>query len=413
MASYRAFPRRGWALVTRVIYLVAAATTTGSLAGFLLIVFANIVGAEVLSDLWQEAHGDAVMRVGISVTSITAVVSIGLVVVFLGLSRLEYARQLAVVAERDGQMLLPVPRELTMLRSTNPFLSQYFFTLFFVIIDAFMLLILGLALGETFRYNPVSAREGLNVLLGLAAIGVLTVLLLVLAHLVWLRQWKQYSSSAMNVWGPLEKTAESRLRAQLPSNAMSARRTPARASVIKGSTIALAVAGVVFMLGVYLRQPGRRAATRVYDESGEAFIDLLIATSSAVSFAAFIALLLTLLAVFVSSVRRLSRLRAIAEGRTTAVEREGYRSMKRGKSLAAFHDLLAQSWPGETVGRILVGIGWGTAPFFAVTQQAVPMAWPEWTVPTLVITGAVGVVILSWSDGAAARSRNRLLQAWS
>jgi len=142
LASYREFPRRGWALITRILYLVAAATATGSLIGFLLIVFVSIVGTEVVGFLWRDVSGDAMMRAGISVTSITGVASIGLVVVFLGLSRLAYARQLASIAEREGHVALPLPRELTVLRLTNPFFPQYFFTLFFVIIDPLMLLAL-------------------------------------------------------------------------------------------------------------------------------------------------------------------------------------------------------------------------------------------------------------------------------
>ena len=119
MASYREFPRRGWALITRVIYLIAAATTTGSLVGFLLIVWANIVGAEVLGGLWSEANGDALMRTGIVVTSITAAISIGLVTYFLSLSRATYARQLGAAAVHVGELGIPPRRELAMLRSVN------------------------------------------------------------------------------------------------------------------------------------------------------------------------------------------------------------------------------------------------------------------------------------------------------
>jgi len=169
----------------------------------------------------------------------------------------------------------------------------------------------------------------------------------------------------------------------------------------------------VFLLGVYLRKPGRRADPRVYDEPGEAFIDLLIATSSVVTIVAFIALFFALLAAFWANIRLLNRLRSVAEGRVMAVEREGYRSNKRGKTLAGFHELLAQTWPGHTVASVLVGLGWGTVPFFIVTGETIPGIWPEWTVPVLAILGALGVAVLVWSDGAAARSRNRLLEAWS
>ena len=413
MASYREFPRRGWALITRVIYLIAAATTTGSLVGFLLIVWANIVGAEVLGGLWSEANGDALMRTGIVVTSITAVISIGLVTYFLSLSRATYARQLGAAAVHDGELGIPPRRELAMLRSVNPFIPLYFFSLYFVIFDALALLILGLALGETFRYNEESAREGLNVFVSLAALGVIVVLIFLLAHFVGLRTWKRYTAIAMEVWAPRIATADSRLRAGIPTQAMSARLTPLRALVIRGSSITLAISSAAFLLGVYLRKPGRRAPTQYYDEPVERFIDFLVAASSVITMAALVVLLLALLVAFFSNTRQLLRLRGFADGTILPTEREGYRRKKRGKSLTAFQDLLAQSWPGQQVGSILVGIGWGTAPFFSVTGATVPVAWAEWTVPTLLILGALGTGVLLWSDGAAARSRNRLLEAWS
>lgn len=413
MASYREFPRRGWALFTRIAYLGSAAITAGSVIGFLFLVFMGIVGEEVLLDLWTSGNWDPVFRAGVGATGITIALGAGLVVTFLGLSRYTYANQLARLSSPEVELTVPLPRELDGFQGPHPFSPLFIFSIFFLIIDGFILIILALALGETFRYNPESAGEGFTVFLILAGLGVVVVVLCVVANLIGKPQWIVATALITSRWQAARPLAESRLKAGIPRFALAIRKKRSVAArALRASAVSLAIAGVIFMIGVFIRKPGRRADLRYYDEPGEAFIDFLIGVSAVATAIALTVLLAALLGAWGAQIAELSRLRSIADGRMVPVSRAGYRNLTGKAAVVRLHDVFARPWPGQLVGAVLVGLGWGNAPFFVVTQQVVPGTWPDWMLTVLLVIGAIGVVVLVWSDGAAARSRNRLLLAW-
>jgi hypothetical protein len=167
------------------------------------------------------------------------------------------------------------------------------------------------------------------------------------------------------------------------------------------------------MAALFMRKPGRRSDIRYFDAPGETLIDVLISLSGVITLLCVAVLLLLGVHGLVGHIRTLGRLRRVAEGRIVPFGL-GTTERKSTRKAAAqrYEDVLNTPWPTQTIGAILVGLGWGNAPLVYVTEQALPGTWPSWLLVAQLAVGAAGLILLALSEGAGARYRNVLRAAW-
>ena len=410
MPTFHEYSRRGWALISQIAYVVAVSVASGAAIGFLVLVYLGVVGPEILSGMWSSGSWDPVWRAGVGAVGIVIVAAAGIAVTFFCIARLAFAQQLARTAS-SGERRVPSEKTLAMLELPHPFASIYIFALLFLVIDGFFLLLLGLALGETFRHNVESAREGSGVFFILLGAAVLMVFLMVLARFAWKRMWTTATILTSAAWPPpLVKQALARI--DLPKFAFEKRVKSLANWFSRAGGLTLVISGAIFMLAVWIRQPGRFAETRYYDDPGEAFIDFLVWVSAVFTSVALVTLTGALLAHLARYIRDRRRLAQIADGLRVAERRRGYKTLDRGDSEMAYADFMAGPSPAAIVGATLVGLGWGNVPFFAATNNVVNGAWPDWVIPTFVALGIAGAGLLLWANSMSVRYKNRLRAAW-
>lgn len=410
MPTFHEYSRRGWALISHVVYVVAVSVASGAVTGFLVLVYLGVVGPEILSGLWSSGSWDPVWRAGIGAVGIVIVAAAGIAVTFFCIARLAFAQQLANTAS-SGEHRVPSEKALGMLELPHPFASIYIFALLFVVIDGFFLLLLGLALGETFRHNVESAREGSLVFFILLGAAVLMVFLVTLARFVWKRMWTTATILISAAWPP-PLVKQARARIDLPKFAFEKRVKSPASWFSRAGGLTLIISGAIFTLAVWIRQPGRFAETRYYDDPGETFIDFLVWVSAVGTSVALITLTGALIAHLAQYIRDRRRLSHIAEGLRATELRKGYTRLNRSDSEKAYADFMSGPSPTAIVGATLVGLGWGNVPFFVATNHVLTGAWAGWVIPTFVALGIVGVGLLLWANSASARYKNRLRAAW-
>ncbi|MGV8883387.1 MAG: hypothetical protein ACOH19_14655 [Rhodoglobus sp.] len=403
--------RRGWALISWVIYVTASACAYASVAGLLVALVANLAVKEVFGtefvqpdDLWR-------MEIGVSALAFSGFLAVALL--FLSLSRLAYVRQLARTTQReDSADQIPGPRAQRIIALTSPFGGFYILAAYFLLFGVGGAVILSFTLAETARSNPESAREGQGVLTLIVAIIVLLVLLLVAAGLLWSPQWRLAVAQCSSTWSPERvRTAEKQARNRVPNGALQNSSSFIKLRRFLG--VALGISGLLFMAATFMRKPGRRADIRYFDTPGETLIDVLVGLSGVVTLLCIAVLLLWGVHGLVSHIHALGRLRGVAEGRIIPVG-SGTTEGKNARKAAAqrYEDVLSTPWPAQTLGATLVGLGWGNAPLVYATEQALPGSWPSWLFATQVAIGAGGIILLALSDAAGARYRNVLRAAW-
>lgn len=405
------YPRRGWALISWVLYVVASAAAYASVAGFLVVLVGNQIVQEVFGPEFIQA--DDLWRLEIGASALAFSAFLGLAVVFLSLSRLAYVRQLARAAQREGSTeRIPGPRAQKIMALTTPFGGFYILAGYFLLFGIGAVIIFSLSLPETARSNPESAREGQAVLTLVIAILVLLVLLLVAAGLLWSPQWRLAITQSSFVWTPERVlVAKKQARNRLPSGALHGSSGFSRLRRIVG--VALGISGVLFIVATYMRKPGRLADTRYFDPPGEILIAVLVGVSGIITLFCIAALVLLAVHELLRHIRALRRLRGIAEGQIVMVG-SGPRDRKTARKAAAqrYEDVLSGPWPTQAIGAVLVGLGWGNAPLVHFTEQALPGSWPSWLLATQLAVGAAGVILLGFSDSRGARHRNVLRSAW-
>lgn len=371
----------------------------------------NLTVREVFGTEFTQS--DELWRMEIGVAALAFSGFLALAVILISLSRLAYARQLARTAQReDSADKIPGPRAQKIMALASPFGGFYILAAYLLLFGIGAVVIFSFSLPETARHNPESAREGQGVLTLIIAIIVFTVLLIIAASVLWSPQWKLAGAQARSVWTPERVlSATKHARNRLPHGALYQPSSFGRLRRALG--IALAISGLLFMAALFMRKPGRRSDIRYFDAPGETLIDVLISLSGVVTLLCVAVLLLLGVHGLVSHIRSLGRLRGVAEGRivpfgSAITERKSTRKAAAQR----YEDILSAPWPTQSLGAVLVGLGWGNAPLVYVTEQTLPDTWPSWLFATQLAVGAVGVIVLALSDGAGARYRNVLRAAW-
>lgn len=404
---FREIPRRGWALAADVVATSATATAAGAAAAFLVLVFFGVVAEEGFLGIWTEFDLDPVWRAGIGAAGIVVLVAGGVAALFTGLSGLATAGLLADAAERDRSQVAGWSIRRVLERS-DPFEAFVGFAIVFLVLDVLGLVAVVYGLAETTRYNSEGAGEGFVALAVLLAAGLVTVLLLFVRKSIWESEWDARVARARGAWNaaiPKAIDAERRRRSR-PAEPVE---TPAPERGLRSVaglgwrifTGVGGVAGAVFLVALYLRQPCRQCDERTYDHAGEAIIDVLARFAGPAALLALVGLALSLVALWAADVLRMARLaRRAAEGTPAPPADE----------LAA---ALTGVWPGRSAGVAIVATAWGVAAVaLGVHLAGSGAGWLVLTVPATIV-GALGVVLLVVSESRAAAVRNRLREAWS
>ena len=392
---YRDIPARGFARFARVLMLAAFAVTGGSVVGFLVVLFTAIAGGELDPVAWS-GDVDAMLRQSIGAAALSIGASLGVGAFAQGAYRMLFVRQLARAAEADPRRVVAWNTRRLLILPT-PFLGTYIYGFYFLVMGIIAIIINALVVstGE----SDVAA----TILIIEVALWLLMAAFLLLVWRVGEPAWKRADDRVSEAWGlggrlPM-RMRQPRGKQRTDGDARALRRAARRIAIVG------AVAGVVgagtFMIAVSLRQPCRRCDQRSYAEPGERVIDALVAFAIPFTTVAVLAAVLALVAIWLSGVLEASGASSLAQARSDAPEHEVLDRLFNGW------------WPGTTAGLAMVGLGWGFAPVLAGADLAAPGILPPALIPTLIGVGAVGIALIWWSEGAAARSRNRLREAWA
>lgn len=406
---FRELPRRGWALVAGTVAGAAGAIAAGAGIAFLAMVAFGFLIDEAFHGLFSSSGWDAALRAGVGVTALVIVGALGVCAVFVSLARLATAEQLARAAEREPAAI-PGWSTRQVVESRDPFGALVGFAIIFLIVDAVAVLLLALALGETFRDNPESAWEGTGILAVLIALGGATVLAVVLRRRSWQPRFADAVARARAAWEPHLPTAyaSDRERRRLLDPAavpppVAARRleTAARRGLRIGGPL-LAAATAICLVTLFARQPCRFCDERRYGDAGEATVDVLAQVSAAALGVATLVMLLAVVAGWASRMLVVAHLTRRAETRQHPAP--------DADSLAP---AFAATWPLREAGLALVAFGGGVVPL-AVTGALV--GGFDAGSAVAIVSGAVGVagvVLLATSESHAARARTRMRDAWA
>lgn len=403
---FRDIPPRGWARVISVVALAGIAIAGGAALGFVAMVVTGVVAEEVFPGVWGAGEWDAVLRASVGVAALTIVGALGSWAVADALSSLATAHELARHAERDPSTIAAWDRRRAA-TGTDPFGALAGFSVVFLAVGGIAILVLGLALSETSRYNPESAIEGLAVLGSVMGAVFAIILALALRATVWLPRWRRAVERIDAAWtGQRMADAAAEERRRRPAgepfelSAVAAVLRKAAGLGTRVSSFVAAIAGISFLIGLYGRQQCRTCDPVRYDEPGEWVIDALMSIAGP---GAVIAALFILASLALGWVARVLEFRALRR------RAEAGRGTPGGELLTR---VLTRGWPGTNAGLALVGTGWGLAPIIATAATVAPTTVPGWLPIAFAALGILGVVVLAWSEGAAARSRNRLRAAW-
>ena len=395
MPADLARPAHRAARLAQVLMLSGFAVAGGSGAVFLAVAFAMVAGGEVDPMTWGSGVIDVMMRQSVGAAAIAIGVSLGVGALAQGAFRLLYVQQLAREAESepDGRARLS-DRQIILIQ--GPFFGTWIYGVYFLVFGGIAIIIFALALGGG-PDDPFS-----QFMLGAAI--VLTLLmagLMALTATAGTRAWNRATARILAAWGQTPPMALGRSddgEASIGRGTSALRRVARRTGVSAG--VAAIVASATFMIGLHARQPCLRCEERFYDEVGENAIDVLMTIAIPFSAFAVVVALLSLITLWLASVREWVTVARLARARADAPDGD------------VLDRLLYGWWPGSTAGVVLVAIGWGAAPVIIGADLAAPGILSESLVPVLLVVGAVGVVVLWWAVGAAARSQNRLREAW-
>lgn len=390
MTEYRDIPPRGPAWLTSALSISAFAAAGGFAIGFLALAFIAVAGVDRMvwgTDVPDTMLAGAVGWAGIGVAACLAIGGLMLSAYYLA-----YARQLAREAEAHPTRV-PTWRVRLKLISTIPFMGIY--------VVAGWSIGLGVAAALLFVAVPGEGSDyGFDIRLAFAT-AVATVVamtgLLVLVATVGKPAWRDAIERASAMW----RTSE--LVAVLPPEpdpmavpdedqsavGGAARRLKRIARAITRVSLAAAIAGgASFLVGSF-------------GAPGETFVDVMKTIALTSTIVAIVVLALALLTEWVEDV--------VVQAGLARLARDG----SPRPPDAVLGTALAAEWPGMSAGVALVVVGLGIGGSFGLAGLATPGILPPALVTVLLALGVVGVVVIAWSVGAAARSRNRLRAAWS
>ena len=405
MTEYRDIPPRGLAWLTSALSISAFAAAGGFGLGFLALAFIGVAGVELAPMVWGSGVLDTMLRGTVGLVGIGLAACLGIGGLMLSAYYLAYARQLAREAEAHPTRVPPWRVRLKLI-STIPFMGIYVVAGWGIGLGVLAALLFLAVAGE-----PSSDSFDIRLAFAIAVASVVGMIgLLVLVATVWKPAWRDAMERASAMW------RKSELVAVLPPEpdpmavpdedqravGAAARRLKRIARAVARVGLASAIAGgASFLVGVWLRQPCRNCDQNSYSAPGETFVDVLMT----------IALMFTIVAVVVLA------LALLTEWVEDVVVQTGLARLARDGSPrppdAVLGTALAAEWPGMSAGVALVVVGLGIGGSFGLAGLAAPGILPSALATVLLALGVVGVVVIAWSIGAAARSRNRLRAAWS
>lgn len=376
--------------------LAAYSVTGGSAAGFLLLVLGGVAGGELDPVGWS-GKLDTMFVQSVASSAISIGVSLGIGAFAQGAYRMLFARQLARAAEADPRQVVAWSTRRLLLLPT-PFFGTYIYGFYFLAMGIIAIIINAFVVGS--GESDIAA----TILIGEITVWVLMAAFLLIVWRAGEPSWKRRQARASEAWGlggrrpmggrPMMGRRQPRGERHADGDARALRRAARRIAIV--GSVAGVVGGGTFMIAVSLRKPCRRCDQRSFAEPGERAIDAIVAFAIPFTVVAVLAAVLALVVVWLSGVLE-------ASAAVSLPEAPGHDVLDR---------LLNGWWPGTTAGLAIVVVGWGFAPVLAGAGLAVPGILPPALIPTLIGVGAAGAVVLWWAEGAAARSRNRLREAW-
>lgn len=400
MAVYRDHPRTGGALVAHVVSLTGLAIAAGAGAFFLLILITALVGEEAFG--LDYAPFDPIVRASVGLVSLKLVAGLGIGVYALALRRAATARQLADAARTDPDRV-GTWADRRDLEIAGPFAAATTFTWFYVGAVVLAAILFVVALAETFRYNPSSAWEGVGVLVVILITGAVVAALGLVVRFVLRPRYRDAKSWVELEWDARARSAATRDERQ--TRAASAAEPVefggahlAFASITRIASVVTPIVGaagfVLFLAGVFLRQPCRRCDQIYWGQPVESVIDVLVVIGGPLLILAALIGIVAALAALARLVLERRMLRHLAE---TGAPRP---------RPAQLIEHLTQDGPGMWAGAALVGAS-VPAIVVAVLASAPVVAG------VLVGVAAVGVAVTAWSVGADGRLRLLMREAWA
>lgn len=175
-----------------------------------------------------------------------------------------------------------------------------------------------------------------------------------------------------------------------------------RFRVLNAAGAAVGVGAFVFFGGVFMRQPGRFAEQREYDDAGERAIDGLLLTGTTIMAVAVVVLLLGG-AVLIAWA-------AIAQGRAVRALERGERVRLEVIDAIILDDspLERVAWALGVAAWLVLALGW--APGWAGTVESAERAAPLRAAEALIAPGIAGIA-LAWLLGSVGAWRSRRRRA--
>ncbi len=396
---------------------VARTVMTSAGLGFLVLLGAWLTLEEGFPDVWRDQHLDPVSRA--SIAYVSAVLAIGGVLYALSsaASRTLLGRRLDRLA---GTAPEQVPVRSVRARALGDDVTP---TAPLVGLCVALLVVVGLAVlmvAPVMIFASGMVTTGLVVLAGAAVLAALVGFTLSALKGRGRRAWARVSDRPRQAWNDrvvraavrteeqLRPSAERTIELGRPHRLTSRSQKPL--SVIGG--VLLGAAPVVGFVAVFLRQPGRNADTRFYDEKGESAIDVIITSGAVLALTGAAVLLLALAATTVVRARERSTLRRHARAEDAGTWRPDDAFLRRhldGPPLL---------WAG---GVLVLGLATVAAPaVLALLQVTNDPAHPLTTYRgTIETTGAaslalalLGTVALTAGMPTGRRFRQLLRETW-
>lgn len=378
--------------------------TTAISAGafFLAVVVIALVGDEAFHSDYIPL--DELTRAAVGLLAALIIAGLGVAGFALGARRTAFARQLEREAEREPHRV-GTWLDRRDIEAESPFGNFFVFLWFFIGIAALGLLIMVLALVETMRYNPESAAEGWAIFGVLGGAAVIVGLAGAVARGVLVPRFRDAAGMVVVHWRSQERALATRAERDAQNGASTvdfgAGRRIAERVVHWAVRIAPPLAGVgfvIFMAGVWLRQPCRNCDERYWDEPVEDLIDGLVTIGGPLLIAAALVGLVSVAATWVALVIERATILRLLE--------DGGRSPRPAQLLPH----LTQPGPLPLLGIALVAAGVPPAVVLAIGPGGDPTR--SAIAGILGLLAVIGVALIWLGEGVDGRFRNRIREAW-
>ncbi|WBU37523.1 hypothetical protein [Homoserinibacter sp. YIM 151385] len=397
------------ARLVSVLSTAGFAIAGGSGAAFLLTLVSLVIAEEARPDV--AAALDAAGRAGIGITSVAIIAGIAIGCVLRGPAGVLRTRQLVRAAAEEPERPAPAADRALLERDAHPFGMFVGFSIFWLSIGGLALLLMLLALGEGAGSAVEPNAEDVPFLIATAVLGGLlaadVVGLIVLRRVV--AAWREEAARAR--WEPAARTraAAADVARRPPERARTPRPVERALGLVADWSrrlcgVLLGLGGAVFILGVFIRQPGRFAERREFDETGDAGLAIIQTAAAVLLGSGLVLLVIWVLSALAADSARVRAQLAHADAGTASPE---YAEMR-----AALH----ADAPMLRVAHILLGLGGGAAPLLLllpVFAEVDSLGLPGWAAPASLAGFALGLVLLWITHDRTAAIRTRLRAGWA